>query len=223
MNILDILKSHNITTVFFDYDNTLVFSRDAYVETYQKIFKEIGIIVEAQRIIELFGKPAFQIIKTIVGSSATDEFIKRLILRREKILLNEKIEKIKLVNGAKEILELLKRGGYTIGIVSSSTKKILDAFSRHLEISQFFDYIISADDVKIGKPDPEPFKIALRKANKKPEECIAIGDTVYDIKSAKDAGILTIGIAWDDETYQKMKKVGADYIVQSLKELLPCH
>lgn len=109
---------------------------------------------------------------------------------------------------------------YFLGVVSSSTRKVLVSFSKYLGILNFFDIIVTADDIKIGKPDPEPFLVALAKSGKKAAESIAIGDTIYDILSAKRAGIFTIGIAWDEKTYKEMYNNKADLIVRELKDLL---
>ncbi len=219
MKILNLLREKNKNTVFFDYDNTLVLSKRAYIETYIELFKKQGRIVDAQEISKHFGKPAFQIIKAILGN-ISDKEIQELIKEREKILLTQKISKIKLIDGTFDLLKLLRQENIYIGIVSSSTRKVLIEFSKYLGILKFFDIIVTADDIKIGKPDPEPFLVALEKSKKSGSECIAVGDTVYDIISAKKAGLFTIGIAWDKKTYEEMVIAGADVIVEELKELL---
>jgi len=64
------------------------------------------------------------------------------------------------------------------------------------KLKEYFDAIVTADDTDKHKPDPEPVYIALRKLNAKAEESIMIGDTKFDILSAKRAGVKSVLVDW---------------------------
>jgi sugar-phosphatase len=78
-----------------------------------------------------------------------------------------------------------------------------------------FDAVVSGDDVKIGKPDPEPFVLGASRLGADPGSCIAIEDSPNGIASAKAAGCYTIAVRRD----AALDLSRADRIVGSLAEL----
>ena len=86
-----------------------------------------------------------------------------------------------------------------------------------LDIKDYFQEIITAEDVKKGKPDPEIFLKAAEKIYLRPEECVVIEDAVNGIQAAKKGNMKAIALLTDSHTKKDFYE--ADLIIKSLDEL----
>ncbi|HEV2094092.1 MAG TPA: HAD family hydrolase, partial [Rubrobacter sp.] len=76
-----------------------------------------------------------------------------------------------------------------------------------LRLEDFFDAVVPAEEVRAGKPDPEPYRAALEKLGADPDETLAFEDSVSGIASAVGAGIPTVGIA-STQRPEKLREAG---------------
>lgn len=122
---------------------------------------------------------------------------------------------MKTMPGAFEVLEKLKASGKKLALVTGSVRYDVDQrLSDHQR--GLFDAIVTQDDVTKGKPDPEPYAKALKMLDVKPEKAIVIENAPLGIKSAKGAGILTIGLT---STLPREELASADLVIDSLERL----
>ena len=78
--------------------------------------------------------------------------------------------------------------------VSNSNRLVVDINLAALGVSKIFNFSLSLDDVKIGKPDPTPYKIAAKKLGLKPYEILAVEDSISGIISAQKAGLVVAAV-----------------------------
>ena len=126
----------------------------------------------------------------------------------------------KLKQGAMEILNFLKENNVKMAIASGSP---LDAIKFHLGgngIFNYFEVIVTGDDVTKGKPDPEPFLTAAKRLGVSPKDCFVFEDSSNGIISGYRAGMRCIGVAdivpFSDEA---KKMIFREY--NSLDEAIP--
>jgi putative hydrolase of the HAD superfamily len=94
--------------------------------------------------------------------------------------------------GSEELLKLLKKY-YKIGIITNNLKSEQQNKLQYLEFEKYIDVMITSEEARISKPDPNIFRLALKKLNVKPEETVMIGDSwEHDIMGAKAAGLKCI-------------------------------
>jgi putative hydrolase of the HAD superfamily len=87
-----------------------------------------------------------------------------------------------------------------------------------MKINHLFDMVVTFDDTKEMKPSIKPFKVAFKKLNLKPHECLMVGDRPErDIKGAKKLGMSTCFARYGNP---KANGMGADYEINDIKELL---
>lgn len=96
---------------------------------------------------------------------------------------------------------------------------MFDGLEQHFPTVYNRNRIVTAYDVKCGKPHPEPYLIGLEKAGVNPEEAIVIENAPLGIKSAKAAGIFTIAVNTGILANQQLVKAGADLIFSSMHKL----
>jgi len=211
---------NRIKGVLIDLDGTLVDSLKIYEKTYQLLFKEFGIEV-SQDFYKNFGENPLEIARRIYESykDKLNISFEEFLSRRERIL-NGLISEIKFTPGAKEFLSYIKDKGFKVGLVTSSFRNFTENLLDNLGLKGFFDVVITADDTKKHKPDPEPYLLALNKLGLLPDECIAIEDSIYGIISAKTAGINVIAVLTGANTRKEIKGLGVYKIFKNLKDVL---
>ncbi|WP_026659356.1 HAD family hydrolase [Butyrivibrio sp. AC2005] len=129
---------------------------------------------------------------------------------------SESVDKIKVNWDAIDLVRSLKRNGCNIAICTGKDHDRTEDILKYYNVSELFDVLICADDVKSPKPSAEPIKKALENLCCSKEEAIVVGDGYSDIISAKRAGVRSVLVLWYGENGVPRE---ADYTVKSVEEL----
>ena len=121
------------------------------------------------------------------------------------------------LEGARALLEELKRRGHTVVLASSASSRDLDHFVDELGIRPLVDAWTTADDVERTKPHPEIIEVALERANA--DAAVMVGDSGWDIDAAAKAEIETICVITGGWSEQELRDRGAVAVFESLVEL----
>jgi phosphoglycolate phosphatase len=183
-----------IDLIIFDLDGVLLDSIKAMLFAWKKTLVAIKSknnipFTEYQKLI---GLPFFSILKKLNFSKK--EFIRiKFFYNKFSIFYTKKL-KIKIKSNYINFLKKLKKKNIKICIFTSKSK------NRTLQIiknSNFkFDYVVTAEDVTYGKPNPQGINIILKKFKISKKKCIYIGDTMYDLIAAKKARIDYLHANW---------------------------
>ena len=154
----------------------------------------------------------------------TEFFLKKYNLKCEYEDLNEELnttfvenrKRINLKKGIKEVLQKFKKK-YKIALATGADKEDALYTVTTFGITDYFDYIIAGNEVKIAKPNPEIFLKAAEVLKLKPEECIVIEDANLGIRAAKAAGMFVISIP--DELTKSQDHSMANIHLKSISEL----
>ncbi len=119
---------------------------------------------------------------------------------------------------AAEVLTAAKRAGWVVGVVTSNGAERTRAWLERARLSPQVDLVISGDDVSRGKPDPEPYRLALERAGVDSGLSIAVEDSLQGATAARAAGLKTFLLL--DDAAQARRQQGVRGI-RSLAELLP--
>jgi len=207
-----------IKAFIFDMDGTLVdsmpFHRDAWLQfcrNHQIPFTYDRFHAENHGTLD-------EMIKKFFGQDITDEKIKELGQEKEVIYRELYKDHIKEIDGLTGLLENLEGLGVKIALATNGDIKNIDFVLDSLNIRRFFDFIIGADEISKGKPDPEIFKRTLKKMNLQCSECIAVEDSSDGIISARQAGLEVIGIT-TTHTAESLKEMGCFQVISNFREL----
>jgi phosphoglycolate phosphatase len=108
--------------------------------------------------------------------------------------------------------------GIILTIASSRSHASLAEYVENLGLSSLISYILGADDVDKGKPDPEPVNRTLKRFGISPEDTIVVGDTSFDIQMGKNAGTRTCGVTYGNGSRESLSD--ADRIIDDFGKLL---
>lgn len=136
---------------------------------------------------------------------------------RFRSLHEERVSKLALREGVMERLEEARKLGLKIGLASSSDRAWLEKNTKALGIREYFETIRSSDDVERVKPDPALYVLAAEGLGVKPEEAVAIEDSMNGLRAAKAAGLYAVVVP--NPVTSHMDFAGADLISDSLAKV----
>jgi beta-phosphoglucomutase len=208
-----------IKAVIFDWDGTLADTRKAVVQSFQKVLGEDGCRVSNEFIEKRIGIGTN---KTII--EAFRECHMRLDVSTLEKLANEKIRIhanldhiVNLFDGVTELLEELQ-GKTKIALATMSNRKVVDKLLPAKRVRDYFDVVVTADDVDKPKPDPEVFLVAAERLGVKPEDCVVVEDSVFGVRAAKAAGMRCIAVSSGVYSGEELGKESPDMTVDALTE-----
>ena len=179
--------------VVFDLDGTLVDSIEAHAEGWAFAIGALGLAkVNAESIVDLIGLPGDAIVKSILGEPGLTHYPRIRRLKDRHFLRQVAVGRVRPYPDTIWCLDHLRRGGYLLGIATSTPNYILLPVLERLEMLDYFDYTVGGDEVSRGKPNPDIFLRVLEKASVRPEEAVVVGDTVYDAEPARRIGMVSV-------------------------------
>ena len=198
----------NADAVIFDLDGTLTDTEKYYKIAWPEALRYFGYDPDPDISLELrsLGRPiALLKFKEWFG----DGFDYDAVREYRKKLVAAMIEKdgIPLKPGAKEILEWLKQEGIITAIATANDLKRTAGYLEKIGLSGYFDRIICADMVKLGKPAPDIYSHAVQKLGLSPDRCFAVEDSPNGVKSAYAAGCKVIMVPDLTEPDEELKKL----------------
>ena len=205
-----------INTILFDYDGTLMDTNEVVLQSWQHTFRTLrGHEEDPEKIYKTFGEP---LVMTLQNTFPEVPVEKSLDVYRtfQREVFTDFVE---VFPGMLELLGELKARGYKMGLVTSRTKDTTWAGLEHYDMAKYFDVVITAGDTDKHKPDPAPILITLERIGSAPEEAIMVGDTMFDLLCARNAGVKSVMVDWSI-TMTDAEKSQADYIIKSAADLL---
>ena len=197
----------------FDLDGTLVDSKPAVERAWIKLAQEAQIPLE--KMVGLHGIPAEQSLRMLLEDRSEEE-IKSWVDRIE-FLESSDTTGVVPIPGAKNLLNELNERNIAWTIVTSCTIPL--AISRVTAAGiEMPDHSVTFNDVKLGKPHPEPFILGAKRIGLNPSQCWVIEDAPAGVKSGKSAGCTVAAVL---TSHLKEQLNEADHFLNHLDELLP--
>jgi HAD superfamily hydrolase (TIGR01549 family) len=204
--------------IIFDIDGTLTSTNQLIFKSFNHIAeKYLGKTFSDDEIISLFGPTEDVILKEWCGEKFEAAKLDYYSYYRSNHDLAD------LYPGILELLQQLKGRDILLSIFTGKGRQASLITLEELKIINFFDLIVTGDDVNNHKPSSEGIFKFLNKYNLKPGEVIMIGDSVSDVKASKEAGIQIASALWDFYVSEKVKTLGSDYYfntVQGMSEFI---
>jgi HAD superfamily hydrolase (TIGR01509 family) len=201
-----------------DIDGTLVDTNYQHALAWFRAFKDHGIVLPIWRIHRHLGMGGDQVVEAL-----TDEATEREqgddIRDSEKEHYMSLIDEVENMNGARELIEELRRRGHTVVLASSAKEDEVDHYLDQLDARDLAEDWTTSADVEQTKPEPDLVNAALQKAGADPQDATMIGDTPWDIKAAEKAGVATIAVLTGGFSIDELKESGAAAVFESIVDL----
>ncbi|TRO60753.1 HAD family phosphatase [Candidatus Bathyarchaeota archaeon] len=188
-----------VRAIIFDLDGTLIDSYQAHVESFLRALSRFGLTIENKEIHRRFGKPAKQIIKEILPENQHRHIDE--IVRYKRLEFIETSKNMQVFDGVETLLKHLKDKGFRTCLATSADRPSVIRVLNKFDLENYFDMVISSNDVKEAKPNPEMFIQASKRLEVEPKNCLVIGDSPFDVIAAKKAKMNVIIV--DNNPFQK--------------------
>lgn len=208
-----------LKAVIFDMDGVLVDTEPLADLHFSKFLKEkFSIKVEPEFFQRFRGSTSKHFWEIIIEEFDLDISADEIITEaRPRYLDFLKKSNLKTISGVKELIENLLKVNIKIAVASSASTNRIKTILEIIKLSDKFEIIISADDIKNSKPHPEIYLIAAKTLGVDSKDCIAIEDATNGVKSAKEAGMKVI--AYKDPSHNIQDLSEADLIIRNFAEL----
>lgn len=200
--------------IIFDIDGTLTSTNELIFASFNHITeKYLGRKYSSDEIVSLFGPTEDQILEDMCGENfeqAKKEYYD---------FYTGNHHMADLYPGIKQILSHLKEKNILLSIYTGKGRKAAVITLKKLDIHDYFDYIITGDDVVEQKPAAEGINKFIEKFSLNKNSVLMIGDSPADVKAAKAAGVKIASVLWDSYAKEKVLQLKSDFIFHSVEEL----
>lgn len=199
----------------FDIDGTLTSTNDLIFASFNHVTKIfLGRKYSNEEIIKLFGPTEDVILKEWMGSNyekAKNEYYKFYKENHNKLAA--------IIPGIEDVLVAIKNAGLPLGIFTGKGRQSSIITLEELGIKNYFDLIITGDDVTNHKPSPEGIIKFVEHFNLLPENVLMVGDAPVDIKASRAAGVKVASVLWDSYAKEKVLEMESDFVFHTVDEL----
>jgi HAD superfamily hydrolase (TIGR01549 family) len=209
-----IRTGHNITTLIFDWDGTLVDSAQLGLVAFEKTFSELGVPF-AHAVYEAKYSPNWYSTYEALGLPR-----ERWEVADELWIRHYGEQSAPLIEGVGETLLALRGKGYQLAIVSSGSRSRVGREVQQSVLKDAFAVIVCNEDIIDKKPHPEGLVRAIRELNVAPSECAYVGDAPEDIEMGRRGNVMTIGVRSAYPSSARVLTAKPDLYVERIAELV---
>jgi beta-phosphoglucomutase len=186
-----------LKAVLFDMDGVLVDSMKYHMQSWKQLLENDGIFITEQFIYEHEGAMGLDIIENLflkTGRPIDSNQVLELYDRQNRIFREEYLSKVRLYPEALTLIDGFQRRGLRLGLVTSSRMNLVEEIWSDHRYRDYFETIVTADDVKRFKPNPDPYLKALERLKQEPESCLVVENAPAGIEAAKAAGLICYAV-----------------------------
>ncbi|MFO0908377.1 MAG: HAD family phosphatase [Isosphaeraceae bacterium] len=201
----------------FDHDGVLVDTLGFHQAAWLELGRRTGLPITAELIHETFGMTNPAIFERLLGDSAGEHDLAAYSDLKEECYRAVARDQIRLMDGVRTLLDALTDAGVRLAIGSSGVRPNLELTVEVCGLAGRFAAIAALEDIRRGKPDPEVFLVAARKAGVDPSRAVVFEDATFGIEAAKRAGMWAVGVT-TSHSAERLWEAGADEVVDNLGE-----
>ncbi len=207
-------------TIIFDLDGTLLNTLDDLRDSLNYALEHHNYEPKTLEEVRSFvGNGVKKLVQRSLPLHSTEEDIEQCLATFTKHYGNNMQNKTRPYDGIMELLLDLDRYNYKIAIVSNKFDSAVKKLSKEY-FGDFINVAIGESDTVKRKPAPDSVYAALKELGSDINKSLFVGDSDTDVQTAKNAGITCIGVTWGFRTREVLRKEGADYLIDTPKELL---
>jgi beta-phosphoglucomutase len=215
-----------LRAVIFDFDGVITDSETLHFRAFNEALAQFGAEITTEDYYKdylgLNDLECFGLVNIKYRLKLDDSQIRNLAKQKSRIFKELAKKEGRIIGGVPEFLQMLRQNNISTAICSGALLSEIKLILEYGGLQSFFHVIVSANQVKKGKPHPEGLLLALEKLNKKEQhpisasQCIVIEDSRWGLEAARAAGMHTIAVT---NSYDAKQLAMAEKIVTNLKEL----
>jgi len=189
---MEIKVSPEAKALIFDLDGTLSDSLPVHVETWNKIGEKYGFVFNPKIVHEMTGRPTIEFARRVVEQYKLSADPADIVKQKQTSFW----KLAHLLQPVEEVVSIVKNyyGKLPMAVGTGASRKSAEIQLKALGITEYFDAIVSADDVTSHKPSPDTFLECARLMNVEPEFCQVFEDGDLGIAAAKKGGMMVVDV-----------------------------
>ncbi len=206
-------------TVLFDLDGTILNSLEDLTDSLNLVLESGGHPKRSLDEVKSFtGQGYHMLIASALPKGVSEDEIERCIALYFETYLSNMANKSHPYEGIPSLIQRLKDMGLKLGVVSNKYEEAVKESCR-LWFPDCFDVVIGDSPTRQKKPSPDGIFEALSALYSEKTTALYVGDSEVDIKTAQNAGIVSVGVSWGFRTKQVLIEAGADHLIDVPEEL----
>ena len=203
--------------VLFDLDGTVVDSGGIILASMRHATREVlGRDFGDAELMQAVGGPGLEAQMEVFAPERVEELVR--VYRAHNEPLHDELE---ACAGMEDVLLRLHVRGHRLGVVTAKRRSTVELAFARVPIAHLFETIVGGDETQKHKPDPEPLLLAAKRMSARPDETAYVGDSPFDIRAAKAAGMHAIAVTWGRiHDRERLEREEPDAIVDTAEELL---
>jgi len=209
-------KLMTIKAVAFDMDGLMFDTEDTYWKAASALLGRRGHVYTDELCNAMMGRPpkyCFELFKETFGFPETWQ---ELQTESEDLFLEFLDDGYSTMPGLYELLEHLEQRNIPKGVCTSSASRIVSEVLRRKDLAKRFDFILTAEDVTQGKPDPEIYLKAATRFGISPSEMLVLEDSTAGCQAAHSAGAFAVAVRVQHNAHYSFDE--ANMVVPSLND-----
>ncbi len=186
------LDLSEVRGIIFDLDGTLADTMPSHYEAWSVILQRYGLEMSEDRFYALGGWPTHRVADLLISESGQPLDALQISVEKESLFA----ETLHLVQPIEHTTSVARkhRGSIPLAVATGATRDICELILNQLEIHDWFDAVVSADEVERHKPNPDVFLEAARRLGIEPKYCVVYEDTDPGLEAARRAGMAHIDV-----------------------------
>jgi beta-phosphoglucomutase len=213
------MRAYPFAAVLFDMDGTIIDNVPLHQAVWQEFTRGHRLLIPEHELDYAIGRKAAEVIKHFWPAATPDEASQ--LVRERQELYRARLADTDLVHpvaGIEAFLGRLRGINVPRVLATDAPPENVEAVFRKFGLEQFFEKVITSDQVRHGKPDPEIFLTAARSVGAVPEACLVIEDSSAGIAAAKAAHCACLAVSTTQSQAQLLKE-GADFVAADFRTL----
>jgi pyrophosphatase PpaX len=203
--------------ILFDLDGTVVDSGAIILASMRHATREVlGEEYSDAQLLQAVGGPGLEAQMAVFAPDRVDELV--CVYRAHNEPLHDELV---ACAGMEDVLVRLHEEGRRLGVVTAKRRSTVELAFARVPLSHLFETIVGGDETTRHKPDPEPLLLAAERMDADPAQIAYVGDSPFDIRAAKAAGMHAVAVTWGRiHERDRLEREEPDAVVDTAEELL---
>ncbi len=215
-----------LRAVIFDFDGVITDSEILHFRAFNRVLARFSVEITMRdyykTYLGLTDVDCFNLLISEGQLKTTKDKIEDLLKQKNEVFQELAKTEGRIIEGVHDFLKMLEQNNIPMAICSGALRPEIELILEEANLRHFFEVIVSAEQVKKGKPSPDGFLLTLRKFNKGRQtpitgtQCVVIEDSHWGLQAAKAAGMHTIAVT---NSYDARQLALAEKIIARLSDL----
>jgi HAD superfamily hydrolase (TIGR01509 family) len=203
-----------LLAVVFDLDGLIANTEDIYEQVGETVLRRRGKTYDAELRERMTGRPADDALRIMIDCHGLPDLLDELLCECTEVLQALLATSLAAMPGLNDLLDELRAAQMPVAVATSSTREIAEFVLTRLDVTDRFQFMLTAEDIRCGKPDPAIYLLAAERLALAPHQIMVLEDSSNGCRAAIAAGAFTVAVPNRHTLHHDF--TGARFIAQTL-------